>query len=311
MVKKKVSSKNPSPKASWPKAIKELRDRLGLGQRGLAEAVAATQAMVWGWESGRSEPNSAIYIKLGNLAAESGLAQEALAFWQRAGLSPDSVLILAPALKKLLHERVAAKQKLVPILRDFAYIHSPGLAPAPAVEDWIPLPLSWLQHPDSTSCVRVPHAQVRSLFNEGDLLLVDASDQSFESLWGQIVAVEHKGGDLPSGRDLGPHLGVHVGLLRKHDLGEHGFIAELDSSRLNFIPKGLVDVAEHLGTDKHIFGDSTVRIATKLNTPAYAESEPWDILGRVVGWIASPESRKREDVSPRASVRPGRSRDRD
>ncbi len=295
-VKKQTAGRESAPGSTapeWGKRIAALRDALGLNGAEFAERLELTPAAISYWESNRKEPSVGTYIRLGNLAAESGTA-DPLWFYERAGVNPAhlpgrgghaanerlvrSILGRVDKVAKrfeddLRHGRFA----VVPLLKRSTHIAAPLAAPDEDVEDWVALPLSWITSPASTSLLRVDDPPLT--LGGGDLALVDASRTDAESLWGDMVVASHRGtmavGWLhPFARDDGRRIRV---LTRTRTPEETFALSQFDMH----LPKGVIH-------NKLPAVVNMLAVALAGGWAVPMEPEPdWHILGRVTRWIAS------------------------
>ena len=283
---KTLRAKDTSPE----RMITKFRDAIGLSRQELAAKLGVNRVAVLYWENGRSAPSTENYIRLANLAKNSTAAEHALWFWEQAGVDLNALKELIPEVKKAFKEhekRVKAADVVpIPLLRGVTYVNSPSVAPAEEVEARLPLPTAFIPNPAATSCLAVPHDYLRSTLGKGDVLIVDGSEQNPDNLWGAMVVAYHTPLKEPRDHELGPRAGIHVGWLRRRDLGDHGYLAELDISLLNSVPRGLVTTGEKVhGLEKLDYSDSPVVIATYFGFRTITPDMGWRVLGRVIGWL--------------------------
>src|SRR5260370_36810681 len=91
-----VRKLSPSGKASWAKAVRNLRESLKLNQGEFGSRLGFSAMAVSRWERGAQEPPSHGYIGLGNLSSDSSCWY----FWERAGLRTENVLRVLPTLER-------------------------------------------------------------------------------------------------------------------------------------------------------------------------------------------------------------------
>jgi SOS-response transcriptional repressor LexA len=199
--------------SEWGPRILQLRQRLGLNQSELASRLNYSAMALSRWESGSHEPTSEAYVQMGNLAE----GHESNWFWTRAGLKSADLSRLFPEGKgTLLHkasfpdfEIVVAgsgpkreskkKTKLIaiPVLAVHAGTHG---AKGDQILDlnqaeiaaMIAAPVLWCPNPSTTSCLQVRGSSMTPLIDDGDIVVVDASQTSGKELNGKIIVAWHR-----------------------------------------------------------------------------------------------------------------------
>jgi SOS-response transcriptional repressor LexA len=211
--------------AEWVPRILQLRKRLGLNQSEMAARLNYSAMALSRWESGSHEPTSEAYVQMGNLA-EAG---ESNWFWTRAGLKsvdlsrlfpegggsllhkadfPDFEIVMAGAGGKRSGAK-APKKKLVaiPVLDVHAGTHGEkgdqvlDLNQA-EISEMIAAPALWCPNPATTSCLRVRGSSMSPMIDNGDIVVVDASQNNGKDLNGKIIVAWHKKTGLTLSRFL-------------------------------------------------------------------------------------------------------------
>ena len=214
-----------SPPAEWVRKILQLRKRLGLNQSEFAGRLNYSAMALSRWESGSHEPTAEAYVRMGNLAD----AGESNWFWTRAGLKsadlsrmfpqgsevlhkvdfPDFEIVVAGSGGKRTASRVKSKTKLValPVLAVHAGTHGAkgdqvlDLARAD-VSEMIAAPALWCPNPASTSCLRVRGASMSPMIDDGDIVVVDSSQNDANELNGKVIVAWHRRTGLTLSRFL-------------------------------------------------------------------------------------------------------------
>lgn len=212
----------------WAAKIFHLRGQLDFSQEDLGQRLNCSAMAVSRWERGVQEPQSRIYIELGNLAGDP----DCWYFWGRAGLRNEDVLRVIPMLRRRLHvnrlpdfemvragsgvptaESAAVQLVTIPLLKVVAASHgekgdnAPLLHEAP-VESMIAAPGDWCPNPADTSCLRVKGNSMRPLIYDGYIVVVDSSQTDRSTLNGKIVIAWH------------PDKGLTVSRLQRFDRTE-------------------------------------------------------------------------------------------
>jgi SOS-response transcriptional repressor LexA len=216
----------------WSSAIFSLRQRLHLSQSDFGSRLHYSAMAVSRWETGKQEPTSRCFIQLGNMAGQP----ECWLFWARAGLKSSDLRQMFPANRTSLR----AKNSL-----DFEFVHAGGglkrLRPkgAPKLqmvalplleihagtigqaggqfadfdsapsEEMIAAPAFWCPNPAQTNCLRVKGTSMSPLINDGDVVVVDASQTDPEELNRKIVVAWHRESGLSLARFIAAD-GVHL-----------------------------------------------------------------------------------------------------
>jgi hypothetical protein len=200
-----------SSRPSWAKAIRALRESLGMNQGEFGSRLGFSAMAVSRWERGAQEPPSHGYIALGNLAHGSSC----WFFWERAGLRSEHVLRVMPTLERNTRfsklqnfeivsagtgpRRPRGKIQLValPLLKVVATsagekgddLHLLSEAP---IENMMAAPKDWCPNPAYTSCLRVRGDSMAPLIQDGYVVAVDSSQIDLNGLNGKIVIAWHK-----------------------------------------------------------------------------------------------------------------------
>jgi SOS-response transcriptional repressor LexA len=158
------------------------------------------------WERGETEPPSAVYIGLGNLAGDP----LCWFFWGRAGLSSADIMRVLPAARRRLsRDKIAALQIVnagarkslrlkptdfvaVPVFPAAAATPGNWTEPVNDLEQLKPeamwtAPAEWCPNPARTISLRVKGDSMSPLILDGYLIAVDTSDASPRNLVGRIV----------------------------------------------------------------------------------------------------------------------------
>ena len=218
MAAKKTSS------SEWVPKILQLRKGLGLNQSEFASRLNYSAMALSRWESGTHEPTAEAYVQMGNLAE----GKESNWFWTRAGLKSADLSRMFPEGKPLLHKAdfpefeiviagsggrragtVEVKTKLVaiPVLAVHAGTHGAkgdqvlDLNQA-EITEMIAAPALWCPNPSTTSCLRVRGSSMTPMIDDGDIVVVDASQNNGKELNGKIIVAWHKKTGLTLSRFL-------------------------------------------------------------------------------------------------------------
>jgi SOS-response transcriptional repressor LexA len=210
--------------SEWVAKILQLRKRLGLNQSEFASHLNYSAMALSRWESGTHEPTAEAYVRMGNLAGP----RESKWFWTRAGLKSSDLSPMFPEGSGMLHKadfpdfeivagsgakrvssRIKNKAKLValPVLEVHAGTHGGqgdqvlDLDQA-AVSEMIAAPALWCPNPGATSCLRVRGASMSPMIDDGDIVVVDCSQQDGKELNGKIIVAWNKKTGLTLSRFL-------------------------------------------------------------------------------------------------------------
>jgi SOS-response transcriptional repressor LexA len=216
-------SQRSSSASEWVAKILELKKTLGLNQSEFASRLNYSAMAVSRWESGTHEPTAEAYVQMGNLAE----GKQSNWFWTRAGLKSADLSRMFPQGKPLLHrtdlpafeiviagsgEKRAvanAKTKLIaiPVLDVHAGTHGAkgdqvlNLNEA-EISEMIAAPALWCPNPSTTSCLRVRGSSMSPMIDDGDIVVVDASQNNGKELNGKIIVAWHKKTGLTLSRFL-------------------------------------------------------------------------------------------------------------
>jgi SOS-response transcriptional repressor LexA len=210
-----------SPTPEWVRRILQLRKQLGLNQSEFAARLSYSAMALSRWESGTHEPTAEAYVQMGNLAKGS----DSNWFWTRAGLKSADLSRMFPEGSGVLHKadfpdfeivvagsggkRVKTKAKLValPVLAVHAGTHGANgdqvldLDQA-EVSEMIAAPALWCPNPASTSCLQVRGSSMSPMIDDGDIVVVDISQNNGKELNGKIIVAWHKKTGLTLSRFL-------------------------------------------------------------------------------------------------------------
>jgi SOS-response transcriptional repressor LexA len=210
-----------SSASEWVAKILQLRKRLGVNQSELASRLNYSAMALSRWESGTHEPTAEAYVQMGNLAD----AKESNWFWTRAGLKSADLSRMFPEGKTALHKnafpdfeiviagsggkRAGVKTKLVaiPVLDVHAGTHGAqgdqilDLNHA-EISEMIAAPALWCPNPSTTSCLRARGSSMSPMIDNGDIVVVDASQNNGKDLNGKIIVAWHKKTGLTLSRFL-------------------------------------------------------------------------------------------------------------
>jgi hypothetical protein len=179
-------------------------------QRLLAEALrdedgrGPTQQMISNWIKGTTKPDAKSLVALGNAAA-ANIDAEPFAewFWERAGLNLGTMRKRAIAdLRRTLFSRGSEQSKTpegspvlyVPVFGEFVDLIDRNT-------ERVPLPADVLGDGGSIAALRFPSRGFPSVFKEGDILVVDASETAPLALINRLVLVSLD--PFPEGYPLG------------------------------------------------------------------------------------------------------------
>ena len=214
-----AGKKNSAPE--WVRRILQLRKRLGLNQSEFAARLNYSAMALSRWESGTHEPTAEAFVQMGNLAEGS----DSNWFWTRAGLKSADLSRMFPEGSGVLHKtdfpdfeivgagsggkRGKTKAKLValPVLAVHAGTHGTNgdqvldLDQA-EVSEMIAAPALWCPNPASTSCLQVRGSSMSPMIVDGDIVVVDISQNSGKELDGKIIVAWHKKTGLTLSRFL-------------------------------------------------------------------------------------------------------------
>jgi SOS-response transcriptional repressor LexA len=216
-------AKKKSTTSEWVPKILLLRKRLDLNQSEFASRLNYSAMALSRWESGTHEPTAEAYVQMGNLAE----GKDSNWFWTRAGLKSADLSRLFPEGRALLHKvdfpefeiviagsggkrnGVKTKTKLVaiPVLAVHAGTHGAkgdqvlDLNQA-EISEMIAAPALWCPNPSTTSCLRVRGSSMSPMIDDGDIVVVDASQTVGRELNGKIIVAWHKRTGLTLSRFL-------------------------------------------------------------------------------------------------------------
>src|SRR6266699_3141537 len=153
-----------------------------IGDQGaFAKALGVAQSLVSASLKGK-KPSVAMWLKLGRFASEKGLHDQAIWFWQQAGLPLESILPVANYASKE-QRGPAAEGEIVRVLPlPGIEENSEALPPAPFPAHMIPNPLE-------TFYVRIADSFMSPVWEPGDILAVDRSETDIRKLAFHYVAL--------------------------------------------------------------------------------------------------------------------------
>jgi SOS-response transcriptional repressor LexA len=215
--------KHRSPSSEWVAKILQLRKHLGLNQSEFASRLNYSAMALSRWESGLHEPTAEAYLRMGNLAEQSASNW----FWTRAGLKSSDLSRMFPEGSGVLRredfpdfeivvarsggKRPAAKTKpklvAIPLLAVHAGTHGAkgdqvvDLDQA-EVSEMIAAPAQWCPNPATTSCLRVRGASMSPTIYDGDIVVVDSTQNEAKDLNGKIIVAWHQATGLTLSRFL-------------------------------------------------------------------------------------------------------------
>ncbi len=235
----------PGADAELIERIRELCEKSGLKQQGLAKQVGLSQNAISKWLSGKSTPSTKSYSMLGQLSPTDALAK------YFAAKAIDS----SPGIRGMIHvaddEKQDAKRArraiahsadvaLVPLLKDAAAAGIPRAIRDDEIDQSLSFPAAWVPHPDFTRCVRVKGDSMSPVLEEGYIVAVDTYNKEPRDLVSSMVAA----------RD--PEGGITIKWLRKAG-------------------KEFILVSHHT--------------SVRHNPVILREDPRWKIIGRVLFWI--------------------------
>jgi SOS-response transcriptional repressor LexA len=216
----------------WSSAIFNLRQRLGLSQSDFGSRLQYSAMAVSRWETGKQEPTSRCFIQLGNMAGQP----DCWLFWSRAGLRSSDLQQMFPGSRgsprttsstefEIVHagsgvqrHRPRGAPKLQMVAVPVLDVHAGTIGQtggeftdfesAPAGE-MIAAPAFWCPNPAQTNCLRVRGTSMSPLINDGDVVVVDASQTDPEALHRKIVVAWHRDQGLSLARFVAAD-GVHL-----------------------------------------------------------------------------------------------------
>jgi transcriptional regulator with XRE-family HTH domain len=184
--------------------IAELRDAEKMSQAAFAKGLGVAQSLISAVEKGKAIP-AHLAVRLGNYAAEIKRYQDAVWFWQLAGVKASA---LVPATIELLRATES------PITRG-------AVTMVPPTENggrYLAFPSEVLPNPLAVRYIVLPDDALLPLFKRGDVLIVDDSETKLRALIGsQIVIMRHTSSLLRKGAQLVrgyERSGLYVGWLR-------------------------------------------------------------------------------------------------
>jgi transcriptional regulator with XRE-family HTH domain len=157
--------------------IEGLRRKLGLTQAEFAQAVGVGQTTVSGWEKGEKDytPGEGALLSIGIVALKKGEYADAFFFWKEAGLPEEAVLAA---------EMYAWKKRAAPVAAgDFVHVPIEGGDPEDAP---LALRAHLLPNPALARCLVVDEKKASLAFNVGDLIILDPSVNSDNTVNKQI-----------------------------------------------------------------------------------------------------------------------------
>lgn len=277
--------------------MRALRESLGLSRAEFAQKLGVSKIAVLHWENSDRQPSPETFIRLAKLAHQSA-PHLALRFWNKAGVDVETLRALVPEIDTMFRsfDRAldAAETQAVPVVRDVDAL----LSSAPAASrEVFKIASAWVPNAAKTVCFAAPDNRMSPVFRNGDLVAVD---RSLTAESGDIVLTYL---DRDSGNwKQGAHFGwlQHLAVGAKHPV----LLQDMESARelsAGQFKDGLPDIASEPGWS--VIGPVIWFVGTtggfhraaefKASTPGHSDKP------------------KKSSVTPRASVRPGRSRDRD
>jgi SOS-response transcriptional repressor LexA len=167
-VKIKISQPIPS---DLPNRVKELRKKLGMTQKQLAEFCTVSQVQISNWETGIDSPSPKALVKLGKLAGDPDRS-----WWlARAGVEPE------PGPNE-------SDVRRVPLLKDAAAAGTPRAIDEKEVESYLTLPEQWVGRRSSITAIRVVGDSMLPILDDGYIALIDTSVRDPKRLVNQMVA---------------------------------------------------------------------------------------------------------------------------
>ncbi|MFL6313888.1 MAG: helix-turn-helix domain-containing protein [Terriglobales bacterium] len=193
-MKRKATKKMPGKKTQTAQRITAFRESLDMNQAKFAKALGVTHPLVSQCEGGK-KPSTDMFVRFGRVAIESGRYNDAVWFWEKAGIDMQTLDAFMDQHAKD-HTSTAAGITLVESLQSGS--------------DRIPFPAQMLgENRASTKFVRVTHSQPP--FGRGDILLLDTR---------AIALRELAEGDMLAIGDASTLLGLHIGTLSKKQVSE-------------------------------------------------------------------------------------------
>lgn len=168
MTKAKSSMKD---RPQFAERVKAMRLRLGMEQVPFAQFLGVTQSRISEWESGKVEPSPEMYLRLAN----HGSPEDALWFWEHAGIDRDALRVAAGELLAGSYSYVTGD--VVRLLRMKLVHHK-------LAESGRPILLSKELIPSPASTIGIERER------GGAVLLVDTSVTDLASLLGKSIAID-------------------------------------------------------------------------------------------------------------------------
>lgn len=216
----------------WSSAIFNLRQRLGLSQSDFGSRLQYSAMAVSRWETGKQEPTSRCFIQLGNMAGQP----DCWLFWSRAGLKSSDLRQMVPGNRsnprmtsstefEIVHagngvknHRPRGAPKLQMVAIPVLDVHAGTVGQAAgqftdletaSAEEMIAAPAFWCPNPAQTSGFHVKGTSMSPLINDGDVVIMDASQTDLNALNRKIVVASHRDRGLSLARFVAAD-GVHL-----------------------------------------------------------------------------------------------------
>lgn len=182
-VKKKIGSRCGS--GVFSPRIREVRDRLGLDQKAFAEHLGITQSVVSEWESNRYDPSSMALVAIGRLAPS-----DQNWWYEKAGPQYAERLKSSPLGRSSVADVSSQDERVtwVPLMRDAVAAGAARSISEYEVERQIPFILDYIQNGAKLRALKVRGDSMAPVIHEGDIVVVDASQQNPKKLVGKMVA---------------------------------------------------------------------------------------------------------------------------
>jgi len=290
--------------------IKKLREKdLNMSQEAFAAQLGVSRISALHWESGKTSPSAKTYQGMADLALKVA-PHTALWFLEKAGIDREKLLKFIPEFEKISK---AAEQRVremareapsgsvrVPLLRNAANILSASFAltSPEEVERWISLPSDLISNASATVAVRISQVFVRPIFDIGDVVVIDTTQNDVLQLEGKLVVTLYipsastkraaeavlRGAQPPS-RVYWPHVpeGLYLGWLGRNRESSNSHVIQLMSVN-----------SEKYKNMGEANGFSVPLAALHNETPEWGLSydEESRLIGRVICWMSGSEAGK-------------------
>jgi SOS-response transcriptional repressor LexA len=152
--------------------VRDLRERLGLGQIAFAQALGIDQAAIARWEKDTRPLPVRMVLKIAEIAPE-----DERAWWLgRAGVKAQTV---ATDEKDIRH---------IPLLRDAAAAGTPRAINEKEIESVLAFPRELLPRGGKLTAIRISGDSMAPILNEGYIVMIDELENDIHNLVERMVA---------------------------------------------------------------------------------------------------------------------------